>query len=89
MLSEGGYEKDLERFSEEVSEFIGMPVRFGSFEDAFRFLTKQGKLVVVIDEFPYLIEAYRPIVSVFQEIVDLIIKDSQVTLILSGSSVGG
>ncbi|ASJ08579.1 ATPase [Thermococcus siculi] len=88
LCSQRGYEKDLERFSEAVSEFLGMPVKFDSFEDAFRFLAKHGKLVVVIDEFPYLIEAYRPIVSVFQEIVDLIIKDSQVTLILSGSSVG-
>jgi len=88
LCSQRGYEKDLERFSEEVGAAFGLPLRFKDFEEAFEFLARQGRLAVVFDEFPYLIEAYRPIVSVFQRIVDLLLEGSEVTLILAGSSVG-
>ena len=88
LCSQRGYEKDVERFSKEISKLFNLPLRFENFEEAFEFLAKQGKLVVVIDEFPYLIEAYRPIVSVFQSIVDLTLENSEIMLVLSGSSVG-
>jgi len=88
LCSQRGYEKDLERFSEEVGAVFGLPLKFRDFEEAFKFLASQGRLAVVFDEFPYLIEAYRPIVSVFQRIIDLLLEGSEVTLILAGSSVG-
>ncbi|HII60977.1 ATP-binding protein [Pyrococcus horikoshii] len=88
LCSRRGYEKDLKRFSQELSKFFGIPLSFEDFEDAFEFLSKQGKLVVVIDEFPYLIESYKPVVSVFQRIVDLVLEGSEVMLILCGSSIG-
>lgn len=82
------YEKDVEGFSQEISSFINAPVRFESSRDAFKFLREQGKLIVILDEFPYLIEADKGIVSEFQEIVDVMLDNSDVTLILCGSSVG-
>ncbi len=88
LCSQRGYEKDVERFSKEISKLFNLPLKFENFEEAFEFLAKQGKLVVVIDEFPYLIEAYKPIVSVFQSIVDLTLENSEIMLVLSGSSVG-
>ncbi|WP_048151713.1 ATP-binding protein [Thermococcus cleftensis] len=88
LCSQRGYEKDVERFSVEVSKLFNLPLKFKDFGEAFEFLVKQGKLVVVIDEFPYLIEAYKPIVSVFQRIVDLTLENSEIMLVLSGSSVG-
>lgn len=88
LCSQRGYEKDVERFSREVGKLFDMPLKFEDFEEAFEFLAKQGKLVVVIDEFPYLIGAYKPIASVFQSIVDLTLEGSEVMLVLSGSSVG-
>ena len=88
LCSQRGYEKDVKRFSEEVGKLFGLPLSFRDFEEAFEFLAKQGKLVVIMDEFPYLIESYKPIVSVFQSIVDLTLEGSEVMLILSGSSVG-
>ena len=88
LCSQRGYEKDVERFSRTIGEAFGLPLRFEGFEDAFEFLKSQGKLAVVIDEFPYLIESYKPVVSVFQEIVDEILQDSEITLVLCGSSVG-
>jgi len=45
------------------------------------------KFVFLIDEFPYLIESYKPVVSVFQSVWDEVLKDKNVFLILTGSSV--
>jgi hypothetical protein len=46
------------------------------------------RVIIVLDEFPALIEGNRAIPSVFQRIWDLRLKDSRVMLILLGSSVG-
>lgn len=54
---------------------------------SFRHATSQSKVVMAIDEFPYLIETNRSIASVFQKIYDTILKESNIMLILSGSSV--
>ncbi|MGB9717090.1 MAG: ATP-binding protein [Thermoproteota archaeon] len=48
---------------------------------------KGGKVIIVIDEFPMLIEDNKAIPSVFQKIWDLELKNSHVVLILLGSSV--
>jgi AAA+ ATPase superfamily predicted ATPase len=46
------------------------------------------RLIVVIDEFPYLIDADKAIVSLFQRIWDLYLNKSTIFLILMGSSIG-
>lgn len=88
LCSQRGYEKDIERFSHEIGSFIGAPVRFESFRDAFKFLKGQGRLLVILDEFPYLMEADKSITSEFQEVVDIVLEGSEITIILCGSSVG-
>ncbi|MBO3754618.1 MAG: ATP-binding protein [Candidatus Brockarchaeota archaeon] len=45
------------------------------------------RIVIVIDEFPTLIEGNKAVPSVFQKIWDLRLKDSRVMLVLLGSSV--
>lgn len=49
---------------------------------------KDGRMIMIIDEFPMLIEGNRAIPSIFQRIWDLTLKDKNVMLILLGSSVG-
>jgi len=49
---------------------------------------KRGRVIIALDEFPALIEGNRAIPSIFQKVWDLKLKDSQVMLILLGSSVG-
>ncbi len=49
--------------------------------------TKKSKIIIAIDEFPYLIGANRSIPSIFQKIYDSFLKNNNVFLILSGSSV--
>ncbi len=66
--------------------------RFETWESLFsEFLNRKGKekVIIIIDEFPYLISAYRPIVSIFQKIWDTMVrKRNDVMLILCGSSIG-
>jgi len=47
----------------------------------------EGRVVIVIDEFPYLVESNKAIPSIFQKIWDLILSDADVCLILLGSSI--
>ncbi|MEM3404506.1 MAG: ATP-binding protein [Nitrososphaeria archaeon] len=49
---------------------------------------KEGKIIIVIDEFPTLIEGNKAIPSIFQKIWDTKLKDSQIMLVLLGSSIG-
>ncbi len=89
LCSRRGIERDLERFAEVICKSLGVKgVYFRSFIDAFNFLRDFERLVIVFDEFPYLIECDRNVVSDFQIIVDEILSDSNHMLILCGSSVG-
>ncbi|ASJ05017.1 ATP-binding protein [Thermococcus barossii] len=86
------YHDNLRGFTREVlkvhpSTFLNES-SFLSFEEAFRYIAEKGKVVVVIDEFPYLIQSDRRVLSEFQYIVDEIVRNSGIYLILVGSSVG-
>ena len=62
-----------------------------SFFDLFKFFVneiKNEKIVVVFDEFPYLMEIDKSIVSIFQKIWDELLVNTRVFLILCGSSMG-
>lgn len=50
-------------------------------------LKKNKKIILVLDEFPYLIKGNKAIPSIFQKIWDEILKDKNVMLIICGSSV--
>jgi len=59
--------------------------------DIFKFFLdeiRDKKIVIAIDEFPYLIEIEKGIVSTFQKIWDELLKNSKVFLLLCGSSIG-
>ncbi|MFT4305116.1 MAG: ATP-binding protein [Candidatus Woesearchaeota archaeon] len=50
-------------------------------------LKKKEKIILVLDEFPYLIKNNKAIPSIFQKIWDEILKDKNIMLIICGSSV--
>jgi len=61
-----------------------------NFDDTFIYIlkrTEDRKLIVTIDEFAYLVEKDDSIPSVFQKIVDVHLKGTNVYLILCGSSI--
>lgn len=64
---------------------------FPSWEAAFRFLAglaRDERLVVVLDEFPYLVEANRALPSILQKVWEEVLQASRVMLVLCGSFVG-
>jgi AAA+ ATPase superfamily predicted ATPase len=64
---------------------------FSSWEDLFQALGRAAgteRLVVVLDEFPYLVSANPPVASILQRVWDQFLKNSQVMLILCGSYIG-
>ena len=73
----------------ERGRFTGWPDLFSAFahHTGFAATPEPKKVVIVIDEFPYLIEYNKAVPSAFQIVWDQILKDSHILLILSGSSV--
>ncbi|NIM10403.1 MAG: AAA family ATPase [Candidatus Aminicenantes bacterium] len=65
----------------------------GSWDTVFDYLVKQKyiskkeKLIIVIDEFQYLVKANKAVPSIFQRIWDELLKDTNVMLILCGSVI--
>lgn len=83
----------LTRFLEKVSSFVGeYPPAITSWEEGLQYVAKKlsqkEKAVLIIDEFPYLIEANKEIPSLFQLFWDEHLQKKNVLLILLGSSVG-
>ena len=63
---------------------------FASWDDLFRYVTELARtqrLVLVIDEFPYLAKAVTGIASLLQKYIDHVWQDTQLFLILCGSSM--
>ncbi len=63
-----------------------------SLEDLFSYIVAKApsndKLVVAIDEFPYLIEQDKSVTSQLQKIIDTVLVKCDIHLILLGSSIG-
>jgi AAA+ ATPase superfamily predicted ATPase len=73
-------------FGDEILSEQGFP----SWLDVFKYLKKncKKKFVLAVDEYPYLVESDFTISSIFQKGWDEYLKNSKITLILTGSSVG-
>ncbi|HEY5586490.1 MAG TPA: ATP-binding protein [Ruminiclostridium sp.] len=64
---------------------------FNDWEQAFKFLTElpqQGKKLLVIDEFPYMVHSNSSIPSVIQNLWDELLSREDVMIILCGSAMG-
>jgi AAA+ ATPase superfamily predicted ATPase len=64
---------------------------YSTWEDLFQALARAAqneRLVVVLDEFPYLVSAHPPLATILQRIWDQTLKNSQIMLILCGSYIG-
>ena len=57
------------------------------FQEFTKWKKKKERTVIVIDEFPMLIEANRAVPSIFQKVWDQNLKDTDTMLILLGSSI--
>ena len=64
---------------------------YNTWDDLFNALARQAqtqRLIVVIDEFPYLVAAYPALGSILQRLWDQTLRHSQMMLILNGSYIG-
>jgi len=84
----------LENFSKDVFEVTfaqtAGTVRFSTWENAFEYIyniAKDERIILVIDEYPYLAQANRSISSILQAHIDMKLKESKLFLILCGSSM--
>ncbi|ASI14156.1 AAA+ superfamily ATPase fused to HTH and RecB nuclease domains [Candidatus Mancarchaeum acidiphilum] len=95
-----GDRENINSFKAIMSKFLGdesiLMANFDDWHSLFTVLTssssfqakaRESKIIIVIDEFPYLIEANRAIPSVFQKVYDTVLREKNVMLILSGSSI--
>jgi len=85
-------QKQLKKFTEAVGAYFYdefLPQNgFSDWEIAFKYIAKKNKkIVLIIDEFPYLAETDNAVPSTFQKAWDLYLKDSKVCLVLLGSSI--
>ena len=87
--------EQLRNLGREVGEFFSdsflAETGFRDWYQFFRYLRDKAcaeRLVVAIDEFPYLVSANSAISSIFQKGIDELLRDCQVFLILLGSSIG-
>ena len=75
----------LEMFSKELlkgSELENYIDSFKSWEEAFKFLadkSKKERILIIIDEFPYMVNGNSSIPSILQNIWDLNLKNSKTT----------
>lgn len=84
-------ESNVNGLSEIVSETLGLPkLGFTDIESLlnyiFEFSTKE-KMVLVLDEYPYLRESVKGMDSILQAVIDKYCKTSKLTLIILGSYV--
>ncbi|MBI1818860.1 MAG: ATP-binding protein [Nitrospirae bacterium] len=84
--------EQMRKFSVAIGNFFKEPLLetrgFAGWEESFRYIrNKKKRFVLVIDEFPYLIEANRAIPSLFQKAWDEYWSRSNLYLILLGSSI--
>ncbi|MCL2342003.1 MAG: ATP-binding protein [Firmicutes bacterium] len=84
----------LETFSETVLEILpkakSMIDVFSSWDKAFEYISEESKnerLILAIDEYPYLASGNPSISSILQKNIDIHFKDTNLFLILCGSSM--
>jgi len=85
-----GTESNFSRFKKKIAEFLDEPsIESNEPEQIFAYLAGKIKerMIVIIDEFSYLVEKDSAIPSIFQLIVDEQLKNSNIMIILCGSSI--
>lgn len=100
LASTEGDRQNIKDFSKVTGRFIGDEnlgaLDFNSWQSffetlfqhkAFDAMLKKEKIVIIIDEFPFLIKSNKDIPSIFHKIWELVMKKENIMLVLSGSAV--
>ena len=91
---EATIEINLKNFSKDVystlAQDMALTSSFNDWESAFDYIykiSKNERIILVIDEYPYLAYGFKPISSILQAHIDEQFKQSKLFLILCGSSM--
>ena len=88
---EQALEKDnLDSFKKIIAKTVDNPLIAKAdltWEELFRQIAREDKLIIILDEFPNLISGNKALLSKFQKIWDDILKNTTIKLILCGSSI--
>lgn len=84
---------NLEKFSSLVFQFYGETTLapFSSWENALTYINERQKdkrLILVFDEFPYLVKKNRALLSELQHLIDHRLKNGKLFIVLCGSYMG-
>lgn len=92
MADQTGIANNLRTLTKQITTFFKDPnYIFGNYYDLFQYLVNKSRkktIVIIIDEFSYLIQSDKTIMSMFQKIYEEIIVQSKIKIILSGSQLG-
>jgi AAA+ ATPase superfamily predicted ATPase len=90
LATEGTEKENITNFKHAAKHIINIDFLTDDFEAIFQYIIQnpQRKIVIVIDEFPFLIKANKAISSKFQHLIDEYLSKTNCFLILCGSSVG-
>lgn len=96
LCTEDSEKNNLEMFRDRFADFLGKPILKDMKIESWSQLTqrflelleRKNKIVIAIDEFSFLININKGIVSIFQKIWDELLSKRKVMVILCGSSVG-
>ncbi|AMM55017.1 ATP-binding protein [Pyrococcus kukulkanii] len=90
LADEREIDENLKEFRSKIAEFFKDEILARSNLDwieLFKYVGNKGKVVLIIDELPYLVESYKAFPSLLQKAWDLYLQHSKVKLVLIGSSV--
>lgn len=93
LADKAGEKDNLKMLSKNIGSFFGdkyvEEAGFGEWYHLFDYLkSKKERIILTIDEFPYLVDSNKAISSIFQKGWDEYLKAAKIFLILSGSSIG-
>lgn len=90
LCNKAGTSANITRFKREVAKYLKEPeIASVDIDEIFSHLVQKTKekLIVVLDEFSYLVEKDDSIPSVFQAAIDEVLKNKNIMLIICGSSI--
>jgi len=90
LCNKAGTPSNILKIKKEIAKFVQEPeIASENIEEIFSYLVKKvnQKVIVVLDEFSFLVEKDDSIPSLFQAVIDEVLKNKNIMLILCGSSI--
>ncbi|MFQ5620486.1 MAG: ATP-binding protein [Candidatus Nanoarchaeia archaeon] len=88
LCDKSGTEKNINRLKKRIAQILNEPIiETNDLEEIFDYLAKKKNIILIFDEFSYLVEKDKSIPSIFQRTIDEVCKKNNMFIILCGSSI--